>query len=224
MVKINTISLGLCILLLCVIVILNRPESTIFIDTVGELPSPNQFRMTGLSVLYYNEFHQRSDRINEQASIRVLLLGDSVLHGGRKITQSKTIGFLLENKLQKKCECDVQVLSAALPGSNLNKQFNYIDTFGTFNATHFFWIVNEQDLAESYTVLSLFESMNEQFYNYTIVFVPSIYNTSYLEYSSNTIIDGRYFMQEFHYRDWIHLNVKGNHKISEMIYETFDFE
>ena len=64
----------------------------------------------------YNRFHQRSapaTPLPAPKTLRVLMVGDSVLNGGALTDQEETISEQYRKLLQSRCSCPVEVLAAS---------------------------------------------------------------------------------------------------------------
>ncbi len=111
---------------------------------------PNQKITRFEKRMEYNQFSQRSKTITLEkpnGTIRVLMLGDSVLNGGNPIDQSETITALLENKI-KASGHSIEVLNASASSWGIGNQLGYIRKFGTFQSNIVILLIGSHNLTQ----------------------------------------------------------------------------
>lgn len=111
---------------------------------------PNQNRRRFGKTLEYNQYSQRSDFVTlpkPQDTLRVLMVGDSVLNGGTPIDQSQTISELLETKLASDYPT-VEVLNASAGSWGIGNQLGYLRKFGFFESDILVLQIGTHDLVQ----------------------------------------------------------------------------
>ncbi|GAB4154707.1 MAG: hypothetical protein Fur0046_34610 [Cyanobacteria bacterium J069] len=77
---------------------------------------------------------------------RILMLGDSILHGGTWTDQSQTISAQMQQHLSSRLPGSGIVLNAAAPSWGPQNQWGYLRQFGTFGAQVVVLLLNTDDL------------------------------------------------------------------------------
>jgi len=102
----------------------------------GYIFAPNQVVYRFGNRLEYNQFSQRSEQIDSakpKGTLRILMIGDSVLNGNNTTEQQKTIPELFEARLLG-IKKQVEVLNASAASWGIGNQLGYIRKFGTFES------------------------------------------------------------------------------------------
>lgn len=117
---------------------------------IGYLLAPNQKTRRFGKRIAINEYSMRSPAIapkREDATLRVLLLGDSVANGGWWTDQSDTISEMLRRQLtQMLSNQTVEVLNASANSWGPRNELAYLKRFGTFGAQVVVLLINTDDL------------------------------------------------------------------------------
>ena len=111
---------------------------------------PNQNRRRLGKKLQYNQYSQRSDFVKlpkPQDTLRILMVGDSVLNGGTPIDQSQTISELLETQLASN-DATVEVLNASAGSWGIGNQLGYLGKFGFFDSDILILQIGTHDLVQ----------------------------------------------------------------------------
>ncbi|MGK7873549.1 MAG: SGNH/GDSL hydrolase family protein [Xenococcaceae cyanobacterium] len=136
---------------------LGNPPIYIPDEEIGYLLAPNQqVRRLGNRIAI-NQYSMRSDSIEEKrpaSTLRILLLGDSVVNGAWWTDQDETISALMEGQLQsalRKTSTSgslqvVEVLNASANSWGPRNQLAYLRRFGVFEAQVVVLLINTDDL------------------------------------------------------------------------------
>ncbi|MBF2046284.1 MAG: SGNH/GDSL hydrolase family protein [Elainella sp. C42_A2020_010] len=118
---------------------------------IGYLLAPNQQTRRFGKHIAINQYSMRSPNITAtrpQETLRVLLLGDSIVNGGWWTDQSQTISALLQQQLQSQSlpNRQVEVLNASANSWAPRNQLAYLQRFGSFEAQMIVLVINTDDL------------------------------------------------------------------------------
>lgn len=111
---------------------------------------PNQNRRRLGKTIQYNQYSQRSDPVvmpKPENTLRILMVGDSVLNGGTLIDQSQTISELLETQLSSD-NTSVEVLNASAGSWGIGNQLGYLRKFGFFDSDILILQIGTHDLVQ----------------------------------------------------------------------------
>ncbi|MEL7141979.1 MAG: SGNH/GDSL hydrolase family protein [Cyanobacteria bacterium J06643_4] len=111
---------------------------------------PNQSVTRLGNRITYNQYSQRSDAIQVDKpdnTLRILMVGDSVLNGGSHITQADTITEKLETKLLEQ-NYPAEVLNASAGSWGISNLKGYLDKFGTFQSDIVILQIGSHDLIQ----------------------------------------------------------------------------
>lgn len=111
---------------------------------------PNQKLFRLGKKIQYNQYSQRSEPITLKKSpktLRILMIGDSVLNGGNPTDQSQTITELFEAKLSES-EYPTEVLNASAGSWGIGNALGYLREFGTFSADAVIVQIGTHDLTQ----------------------------------------------------------------------------
>ncbi|WP_414542632.1 SGNH/GDSL hydrolase family protein [Nostoc sp. CCY0012] len=111
---------------------------------------PNQTLVRFGKRIQYNEYSQRSESINLQktkGTLRILMVGDSVLNGGNPIDQSQIITEQLKAKF-KTFGQPTEVLNASAGSWGIGNHLGYLKEFGTFNSDVVIFQIGTHDLTQ----------------------------------------------------------------------------
>lgn len=104
--------------------------------------------------IFYNQYSQRSDRLtseNPKNTLRILMVGDSVLNGGTLTDQQQTISEQLEAQI-KKTGINAEVLNASAGSWGIGNQLGYLQKFGTFASDLLILQIGTHDLIQPTSV------------------------------------------------------------------------
>lgn len=114
---------------------------------IGYLLAPQQKVRRFGNLIEINQYSLRNSAIEKQRpkdTLRVLLLGDSIVNGGWWTDQQSTISHLLETQLSQ--EVTAEVLNAAANSWGPRNQLAYVQKLGTFEAQYIILLLNTDDL------------------------------------------------------------------------------
>ena len=116
----------------------------------GYIFAPNQVVYRFGNRLEYNQFSQRSEQIDSakpEGTLRILMIGDSVLNGNNTTDQQETIPELFEARLLG-IKKQVEVLNASAGSWGIGNQLGYIRKFGTFESDAVILQIGTHDLLQ----------------------------------------------------------------------------
>ena len=116
----------------------------------GYIFAPNQLVYRFGNRLEYNQFSQRSEQIDSakpEGTLRILMIGDSVLNGNNTTDQQETIPELFEARLLG-IKKQVEVLNASAGSWGIGNQLGYIRKFGTFESDAVILQIGTHDLLQ----------------------------------------------------------------------------
>lgn len=116
----------------------------------GYIFAPNQVVYRFGNRLEYNQFSQRSEQIDSakpEGTLRILMIGDSVLNGQNITDQKETIPELFEARLLG-IKKQVEVLNASAGSWGIGNQLGYIRKFGTFGSDAVILQIGTHDLLQ----------------------------------------------------------------------------
>ncbi|WGV24068.1 SGNH/GDSL hydrolase family protein [Halotia branconii] len=111
---------------------------------------PNQNLVRFGKRIQYNEYSQRSESINlkkTKGTLRILMVGDSVLNGGNPIDQKKIITEQLEAKLKASGQ-PTEILNASAGSWGIGNHFGYLKEFGIFDSDAVILQIGTHDLTQ----------------------------------------------------------------------------
>lgn len=118
-------------------------------DKIGYLLAPNQkLRRFGNSIII-NQYSLRNQNIEQKrldTTLRILLVGDSIVNGGWWTDQSQTLSSLIEQQLTPLKSSPVEVLNASANSWGPRHQLAYLQQFGTFESQIVVLVINTDDL------------------------------------------------------------------------------
>ncbi|HRQ75076.1 MAG TPA: SGNH/GDSL hydrolase family protein [Phycisphaerales bacterium] len=128
---------------------LGDPPLYMLDDDIGYLPRPNS-RVTRYGIVVeHNIFSMRCPNFDmektDPAQFRVLLLGDSILHGGAFTRQEELAASLIVDRLAERLGRPVLVANASVGGWAPGHMLAYLHRFGTFNADMVVVMTNSRD-------------------------------------------------------------------------------
>ncbi len=116
----------------------------------GYIFAPNQLVYRFGNRLEYNQFSQRSEQIDSakpEGTLRILMIGDSVLNGNNTTDQKETIPELFEARLLG-IKKQVEVLNASAGSWGIGNLLGYIRKFGTFESDAVILPIGTHDLLQ----------------------------------------------------------------------------
>lgn len=111
---------------------------------------PNQNITRFGNKIIYNQYSQRSDLISlpkPKNTLRILMVGDSVLNGGMLTDQAQTISERLEAKI-KNTGRNVEILNASAGSWGIGNQWGYLQKFGIFDSNLLILQIGTHDLTQ----------------------------------------------------------------------------
>ncbi|BAZ06006.1 hypothetical protein NIES3974_26630 [Calothrix sp. NIES-3974] len=119
---------------------------------IGYLIAPNQRTRRNGNLIEINEYSMRSQGVTavpEVKTLRVLMVGDSILNGGWWTDQSNTISNLIAQGLKQKIPREftqAEVLNASANSWGPRNELAYLRKFGNFGAQIIILVINTDDL------------------------------------------------------------------------------
>ncbi|MDJ1172925.1 SGNH/GDSL hydrolase family protein [Roseofilum capinflatum] len=111
---------------------------------------PNQDLWRFGRTIIYNQYSQRSDPITPEktpGTLRILMVGDSVLNGGNPIDQPDTISEKLKVQLENS-GYPLEILNASSGSWGLGNQWGYLQKFGLFDSDLVILQIGVHDLVQ----------------------------------------------------------------------------
>lgn len=111
---------------------------------------PNQTAFRFGKRIRYNQYSQRSQPINAhkpQGTLRILMVGDSILNGANPTDQNDIISELFKARLMAKIR-PVEVLNASAGSWGIGNELGYIRKFGTFESDAVILELSTHDLTQ----------------------------------------------------------------------------
>ncbi|OUL30821.1 SGNH/GDSL hydrolase family protein [Nostoc sp. 106C] len=162
---------------------------------------PNQKLFRFGKRIEYNQYSQRSNAITKEkpkGTLRILMVGDSVLNGGNPTDQRQIITELLKNKIQETGH-QVEVLNASAGSWGIGNRLGYLREFGTFQSDAVILEIGTDDLPQptstsapvghdpSYPDHAPLLATQEAFIRYVLPHFSIIFNSAKASTATNTI-------------------------------------
>lgn len=126
-----------------------NPPLYIADDDIGYLLAPNQrVRRLG-NLIAINQYSMRTEAIEKSPAantLRVFLLGDSIVNGNWWTDQSETLSARIENELSSPDQPAAEVLNASANSWGPRNQIAYLQRFGIFESQIVMLVINTDDL------------------------------------------------------------------------------
>jgi len=116
---------------------------------IGYLLAPSQQTRRFGKLITINQYSMRSPEIaatRPAQTLRLLMLGDSILNGGWWTDQNQTVSALLQQQLQVSAKAQIEVLNASANSWSPRNQLAYLQRFGSFEAQVIILVINTDDL------------------------------------------------------------------------------
>ncbi|MEM1242247.1 MAG: SGNH/GDSL hydrolase family protein [Cyanobacteria bacterium P01_H01_bin.26] len=127
---------------------MGNPPLYIADDTIGYLLAPNQRVRRFGNLIAINQYSMRSHTIEPSRppnTLRVFLIGDSVVNGNWWTDQSQTLSTRVQTNLSQHSET-AEVLNASANSWGPRNELAYLQRFGTFGAQIVILVINTDDL------------------------------------------------------------------------------
>ncbi|MGK7932509.1 MAG: SGNH/GDSL hydrolase family protein [Microcystaceae cyanobacterium] len=115
---------------------------------IGYLFAPNQkVKRFGKTILI-NQYSLRSDPIKlerDQDTLRVLMIGDSIINGNWWTDQKAILSELVKQRLDVSQFANIEVLNASANSWGPRNQLAYVKRFGTFDSQMILLVINPDD-------------------------------------------------------------------------------
>ena len=115
---------------------------------IGYLFAPNQKVKRFGNRIFINEYSHRSDPFKPQRdenTLRILMLGDSILNGNWWTDQQDILSELIEQQLDIPKFAKIEVLNASANSWGPRNQLAYLKRFGTFESQMVILVMNPDD-------------------------------------------------------------------------------
>ncbi len=126
-----------------------NPPLYIADDDIGYLLAPNQrVRRLG-NLIIINQYSMRTEAIEKSPAantLRVFLMGDSIVNGNWWTDQSETLSTRIENELSQPDQPSAEVLNASANSWGPRNQIAYLQKFGIFESHIVMLVINTDDL------------------------------------------------------------------------------
>lgn len=129
-----------------------NPLTYVTDEHIGYLLAPNQQTKRFGNRIEINEYSMRGAPVQKSlpsSTLRILLLGDSIVNGGWWTDQEKTISSLMSYSLPSAIASrfsQVEVLNASANSWGPRNELAYLQRFGNFNAKVVVLVINTDDL------------------------------------------------------------------------------
>ena len=132
---------------------LGNPSIYMADEKIGYLLAPNQQVRRMGNQIKINQYSMRSQQITKTkptSTLRILLIGDSIVNGGWWTDQQETISALVENELNSSLSSSsftsLEVLNASASSWGPRNELAYLEHFGIFEAQVVILVINTDDL------------------------------------------------------------------------------
>ncbi|MDJ0689631.1 MAG: SGNH/GDSL hydrolase family protein [Xenococcaceae cyanobacterium MO_188.B32] len=132
---------------------LGNPPLYIADEKIGYLLAPEQNVRRMGNQIQINQYSMRSqtiDPIKQTSTLRILVLGDSIVNGGWWTDQQETISALMEDDLASSLSSSsfssIEVLNASANSWGPRNELAYLERFGLLEAQVVILIINTDDL------------------------------------------------------------------------------
>ena len=119
-------------------------------ERIGYLLAPNQRVRRFGNLIAINQYSMRTDEIQKARpadTLRIFLIGDSIVNGNWWTDQSKTLSAILEKSLTQHDQIPVaEVLNASANSWGPRNELAYLQQFGTFESQIVMLVINTDDL------------------------------------------------------------------------------
>ncbi|GAA6623212.1 SGNH/GDSL hydrolase family protein [Scytonema sp. NUACC26] len=129
-----------------------NPLTYVTDEQIGYLLAPNQHTKRFGNRIEINEYSMRGAPVQKSlpsSTLRILLLGDSIVNGGWWTDQDKTISSLMSHSLPSAIArrfSQVEVLNASANSWGPRNELAYLQRFGNFHAKVVVLVINTDDL------------------------------------------------------------------------------
>jgi len=129
---------------------LGNPPRVIPDEVMGYRFQENQNLRRFGNRLIYNQYSQRSEAITPQKdpdTLRIMMIGDSVLNGGNRKDQTETISERWEARIREN-QPQVEVLNASANSWGIGNQLGYLNQYGLLNSDVVVLQIGTHDLVQ----------------------------------------------------------------------------
>lgn len=118
-------------------------------DAIGYLLAPSQRIRRFGNLISINQYSMRTrviDNVRPADTLRIFLIGDSIVNGNWWTDQSEILSTLIEQELAKSLQQPVEVLNASANSWGPRNELAYLRRFGTFESQIVLLVINTDDL------------------------------------------------------------------------------
>ncbi|MEM7061781.1 MAG: SGNH/GDSL hydrolase family protein [Cyanobacteria bacterium P01_B01_bin.77] len=126
-----------------------NPPLYIADEAIGYLLAPNQRMRRFGNLIAINQYSMRARSIEPSRpanTLRVFLIGDSIINGNWWTDQSQIVSALIENSLSQCKKQHPEVLNASANSWGPRNELAYLKKFGTFESQIVMLVINTDDL------------------------------------------------------------------------------
>jgi lysophospholipase L1-like esterase len=122
-----------------------NPPLYVASDQYEYIYAPNQDLKRYGNRILTNEYSMRSEPLGQNDKVKVLLFGDSIIHGGAKTGHEELASTLLELKLQEEYGDETRVLNVSCGSWGPDNTYGYLQEQGDFAAERFIMVFSSHD-------------------------------------------------------------------------------
>ncbi len=128
---------------------LGNPPLYIADEDLGYLLAPNQKLRRRGNLIKINQYSMRSDDIESNkpdGTLRVFLLGDTIVNGGWWTDQQEILSEFIETEIAQSSDRPVEAINASANSWGPRNELAYLQKFGLFDADVLILVINTDDL------------------------------------------------------------------------------
>lgn len=125
---------------------LGDPQLSILDDAIEYYPRPGLYKQLGSNVHINRTFMRSAEVKPKNKQRRIVLLGDSIVHGTFRLNQEELVSTALQKRMSRLENKEIEVLNVAAVSWGPVNQAAFLKRFGTFGADQVVWILSDHDL------------------------------------------------------------------------------
>lgn len=127
---------------------LGDPPLIILDADIEYYSKPGSYRRLGNQLEINQNFMRGEELRAKKSQKRIILLGDSIVHGTFRLNQDELISVALEERTKQLESIDVEILNIACTSWGPVNQAAFLKRFGLFEADQVIWIISSHDLTD----------------------------------------------------------------------------